>query len=145
MRSKKISQFQLCGWSDGWIDLLDVIDRFADGLERWSQVVQYWYHQYFKCSTWPRQTTVFLSFTLIYEWKQERIKRQKNAIKLTSWLQPFFGVEISFQHSLVEKHVTHRLRDDNVNLLRHVDFFNLAGNHDYFISQFVVADQSLNK
>lgn len=37
---------------------------------------------------------------------------------LTIRLQPFFGMEVTFQHPLIEQHVTHWFRNNHVNILR---------------------------
>ena len=47
----------------------------------------------------------------------------------TAGFEEFLGVEEGFEHPLVEQHVAHRLRDDNVHLLRQVDLLNLPRYH----------------
>jgi len=52
-------------------------------------------------------------------------------------------VKERLEHSLVEQHVAHRLRYDDVDQLGDFDLLNLAGDHNDVVLQLVVTDECL--
>ena len=56
---------------------------------------------------------------------------------ITSGLEPLLGVEKRLEHAFVEEHVTHRLRDDDVDHLRQLYFLHLPRYHDDTVEHLV--------
>lgn len=63
--------------------------------------------------------------------------------KLTFGLQPFLGVEIAFQHSLIQQHIPDRLRHDDIHPLWKGDLLDLPGQDRDPIGQMVALDKNL--
>jgi len=81
----------------------------------------------------------------IFHYSTLQITSDGVEISLTVWLQPFLGVEKGLEHTFVEQHVTHRLRDDDVNQLGQLDLFDLTRDYTDTIRQKIVLHQSLKQ
>lgn len=62
---------------------------------------------------------------------------------LTAGFQVFLGVEVTLQHALVEEHVAHGLRDDDVDLLGQRDLLHLPRDDHDPLRQVVALHQNL--
>ncbi len=58
-------------------------------------------------------------------------------------LEPLLGVKVRLQHPLVEQHVAHGLRDDDINLFRQLNLLDLAGDDLDDGAHAIGADQGL--
>lgn len=62
---------------------------------------------------------------------------------LTTWPQVFLGVKVALKHALIEEHVAHGLRDDDVHLLREGDLLHLPRDDHDPVGEVVTLHQDL--
>lgn len=67
----------------------------------------------------------------------------QSVVALTAGPQVLLGVEVALQHALVEEHVAHGLRDDDVHLLGERHLLYLAGDDHNAVHQVVALHQDL--
>lgn len=63
--------------------------------------------------------------------------------RLTVGFEELLCVKVALQHALVEQHVAHGLRDDDVHLLRQGHLLHLPGDDHHTIAQMVAVHQYL--
>lgn len=62
---------------------------------------------------------------------------------LTTRPQVLLGVEVALEHALIEEHVAHGLRDNDIHLLRERDLFYLPGDDHDAVGEVVTLHQDL--